>query len=134
MPVMDSPTIEQNLVRTIGNVITIGIGNKDKLWWHADVDPTHAYGDAGTESKVFGKSLFLVEDAVPIDVFENLYAIPLVRGMSPSSLIVIIFQSPEPTTKIKTKGDGFSDIRLCHEGLDLEARPDLHFGNGLVRF
>ncbi len=132
--VMDAPTVEQDLVRTIRDVVPIGIGNENKLWWHADVDPPHAYGDAGAEGKVFGKSLFLVEHAVSIDVLENLNAVPFVRGMSPSGLIIIVLQGPKPAFEIKTKGNGFPDVGFGHERLDLKTIGYGHFGNGLIRF
>ena len=72
--VMNSPTIEQNLVRTVRYAITIGIGNEDQFGWHADETPPMPTAIPELKSKVLGKSLFLVEHAVPIDVLENLYA------------------------------------------------------------
>ena len=132
--IMDSPTVEQDLMRTIGHVIPIGIGNEDQFGWHPNVNSAHAHGDTRTESKVFSKSLFLVEHAVPINVLEDLNTVPFVRGMSPSGLVVVIFQGPEPPAEIKTKGNGLSDIRLGHEGLDFEPIGNGHLGNGLVRF
>ena len=132
--VMNAPAIEQNLVRTIRYVIPVGIRNEDQFGWHSDVHPAHSNGDTGTESKVLGESLFLVEHAVPIDVLEDLNAVSFVRGMSPPGLVVVILQGPEPPFEIETKGNGFPDVGLGHEGLDLESRHDFHFGNGLIRF
>ena len=134
VPVMNAPTIEQNLVRTIRYVIPIGIGNEDQFGWHPHIHPSHSNCDTRTESKVLGKSLFLVEHAVSIDVLENLNAVSFVRGMSPPRLIIIVLQSPEPAFEIETKGNGFTDVGFGHERLDLKTRHDLHFGNGLIRF
>ena len=60
-------------------------------------------------------------------------AVPLIHTMGFSGLVIVILQSPKPSPKIEAKGNGFANVRLGHEGLDLKTLESLHVGNGLIR-
>ena len=133
VPVLDTPTIQKNFMRAVGFIVPIGIGNEDQFGGHTDINPTHTHRETRAESQVIGKSLLLIKDTIPIDILKNLDAVSLVRTMGFSSLIIVILQGPKPSPKIEAKGNRFADVRLGHEGLDLEALEGLHVGNRFIR-
>ena len=131
MTILNAPAIEQDFMRTIGFVIPVGIRNEDQFGRHANIDPVHTHSNTRAKREVFGKSLLLIKNTICVHILKNLNAVSLVGTVFFPGLIIIIFQGPKPPSEIKTKGYGFANIRLGHEGLDLKTFQSLHLGNGL---
>ena len=118
---------------TIGYIVAVSIGDKDQFGGHANIYAAHTHRETGAECEVFCKSLLLIEHAIPICIFKNLNAVPFVRTVGFSGLIIVILQGPKTSPKIKTKSNGFPDVGLRHEGLDLKTFQNLHVGDGFIR-
>ena len=133
VPVLNTPAIEKNFMGTVGFIVPIGIGNKNEFGGHANIDTTHTDREAGAESQVLGKSLLLIKHTIPVHILKNLNAVSLVGTMGFPGLIIVILQGPKTSPKIKTKSNGFPDVGLRHEGLDLKTFQNLHVGDGFIR-
>ncbi len=134
VPIVDPPTIEQYLGRTVWLVVTIGIGNKGQMGWRADKDATKSTGQPRCESQLVSKGLLLVEDTVAIGVLQDLNPADLIVGVLATRLIVEILGNPHPSSVVKTKGDGFGNVRLGSEYRDFESVGNRHFCDRFVGF
>ena len=70
--VMHAPAVEKNFGFGVRNIVTIRVGDEDKIRWSSKVNTTVSDCDTGSEGDFIVKEFFGVKDAVAIGVLENL--------------------------------------------------------------
>ena len=134
MPIIDAPTVEQNLRRTIGDVIAIFVWNECQIRRRADKHSTKTTRQPGRECQLVSESFLLVEDSIAVGVFQNLNPADRIIGMLPSSLVIEVFSNPDPTSIVKAERDRLCDVRLGREHRNFEAVGNRHLRNGFGWF
>ena len=129
MPILNTPSVKQDLWRPIRNIITIFIRDKRKVWWRPNKHPTKSTGDPGCERQRVRKRLLFIEDAVAIRIFKYLNTTHRIVCMFLAGLVIKIFHNPHPATIIETEGDGLSDIGLSSKNRDFKSIRYGHFRN-----
>ena len=126
--VMHAPAVEKNFGFGVRNIVTIRVGDEDKIRWSSKVNTTVSDCDTGSEGDFVVEEFFGIEDAVAISILENLDAAELLVLVRASIDIVIVFHDPNAPPGVKGKGDGFADVRFGGIDRNVESLRDRHIG------
>ena len=118
----DGETIENNFGRSVGDVITVAVGNEQELRRAEQPDASKTKFHAAEPLNVVGKNRPLVGTAVPVGVFENQDPItqPQIEDLAAVGISVIL-GDPEAPTRIPGHRDRVSHLRLGGEYIDVKS-------------
>ena len=74
-----TPTVQQYLGRSVGDVVTISIRQENQFWRGTKPDAAKANFDPREVASPIPEDLFLVEAAIAVGVLEDRYAVLLIR-------------------------------------------------------
>ena len=130
--VLKAPAVEEDLRRTVGDVVVIFVGNEEQVRRRTGPHATEADLNAADEIQVFREDFFRGKRAVALRVLENQDAVfALALGLAVR--ITKRLRDPDASALVEAKRDRLREVGLGGDEFGLEAGDELHAGNEFLR-
>jgi len=121
----EGKAVEENLGRSIGFVVSIGVRDENKLGGAGREDATVSDFKSGDKVEIVGKDFVGFEGAVFVGVFKNDEAV-IGFAISPAAGIGKGFGNPNAATGVEGESNGLPELGFAGDGFDLETFGDEH--------